>query len=226
MDQMLDAMLGAVLSAQAEVVRRRRRRRCKRSSSLRAGGGGPLDVFVLNNNAAFSPRRRRWSAEDGIYHRVMDVLSAQAEVVRRSDPLLPSGLSSLRAGGGGPVAGLAMMVVSVFSPRRRRWSVAVHLDLAMATVLSAQAEVVRRRPGGRTLRRRSLRAGGGGPYSVTSQQARALFSPRRRRWSVDPLGRREPGGVLSTQAEVVRTSGPTSAPRCSSLRAGGGGPSA
>ena len=151
-----------VLSAQAEVVRTRQFDLGGVRRSLRAGGGGAPLFRPGPDVRRFSPRRRRWCVHPHLTAQVDSVLSAQAEVVRCSPPCSRLSRCSLRAGGGGAQSWRPEGRAGAFSPRRRRWCGPRRHRAAGRPVLSAQAEVVRRRSDHQAVRTRSLRAGGGG----------------------------------------------------------------
>ena len=109
------------------------------------------------------------------------------------------------------------------SPRRRRWFECVRDRQAYRVVLSAQAEVVRRRRPRRSGRSSALRAGGGGSPLVPDLRTKQRCSPRRRRWFASGRGEGALHAVLSAQAEVVRSGSTRGPARGRALRAGGGG---
>jgi hypothetical protein len=217
------------------------------TSSPRAGGGGPVGDPCPTCGGAFSPRRRGWSLQHrGRPGRVrqfsprrrgwslsavregepMTVLPAQAGVVpslyRR--PSTPT--SSPRAGGGGPADGTFATGDPQFSPRRRGWSQDAGRAAHPREVLPAQAGVVPAPSAATVCRRRSPRAGGGGPVGHGGGVVLVAFSPRRRGWSLAGHAGPDQGHVLPAQAGVVPSMPPTHTTWSRSPRAGGGGPGA
>ena len=219
-----DVVAGAVLPAQAGVVRRRFRRRLTGCGSPRAGGGGPRSRSLFGASRAFSPRRRGWSGDDGRGRGGSGVLPAQAGVVPRRGRRRGGGRGSPRAGGGGPQTGLPPEQVKQFSPRRRGWSGGVAEPYGAVLVLPAQAGVVRRDASSGCAGPRSPRAGGGGPLARMTEEDRKAFSPRRRGWSASSAPHLNVHHVLPAQAGVVRDASAHTRMPTSSPRAGGGGP--
>ena len=215
--------LGPVLSAQAEVVQSPGVTCRPGASALRAGGGGSILPSAGVRIRSCSPRRRRWFASSLSWRAGRVVPSAQAEVVRPRHQCSPPPPGALRAGGGGSPGGGSAGGADVCSPRRRRWFAMTLWPLSWRGVLSAQAEVVRRRVPTQYDLRRALRAGGGGSKTAIRLTAYLACSPRRRRWFADDLNPAQLHHVLSAQAEVVRGRGAVAGGRGCALRAGGGG---
>ncbi len=219
---------GLVLPAQAGVVRESPAADLEHPGSPRAGGGGPCPSRPRTGSRAFSPRRRGWSDLVAPQRAEVQVLPAQAGVVRPLRPRLTRPWRSPRAGGGGPLVGVPEEILNAFSPRRRGWSVGQRPLPGGHGVLPAQAGVVRRatgptpsaccspRAGGggpprRAPRRpavRSPRAGGGGPILMVLAMGSVAFSPRRRGWSVERTAVTMVCSVLPAQAGVVRRGSP------------------
>ncbi len=161
--EMVLTRAAVVLSARAEVVRpRAASHRCS-GGALRASGGGPRTATHRPALRRCSPRERRWSASRCPTALPPGVLSARAEVVRRSAPGAWWPSSALRASGGGPPESEISIALATCSPRERRWS---RLGLGLGGqlgVLSARAEVVRTMTLPRPSDTGALRASGGGP---------------------------------------------------------------
>jgi len=192
--------------------------------SPRAGGGGPGPWGSGGVCSGFSPRRRGWSVHEIPRGRGLDVLPAQAGVVRREGRQGEDGRGSPRAGGGGPSGSATSLPSGRFSPRRRGWSGGCTRLAATGRVLPAQAGVVRRSWWFELRSSSSPRAGGGGPRTDGQGVRQGQFSPRRRGWSVPPGRDPSRGLVLPAQAGVVRRARCPGGVPGSSPRAGGGGP--
>jgi len=220
----LDSTAGAVLPAQAGVVRSPGTWTRNASSAPRAGGGGPLLAPRRRGWRPCSPRRRGWSALADSPASEFVVLPAQAGVVRSAPTSDPRRCGAPRAGGGGPSWPGQTGTGTQCSPRRRGWSVRRAHSGEQLCVLPAQAGVVR----GRLLRRPSRpcapRAGGGGPFNEPGSGSVELCSPRRRGWSGLVRRRIRGQAVLPAQAGVVRPAATRPSTCGSAPRAGGGGP--
>ncbi len=193
-----------VVSARAEVVRDSMPATAAHECGLRASGGGPPIRRALRPTSRWSPRERRWSALRHRQGHRPEVVSARAEVVRgvRRAAWPPCG--GLRASGGSPPAHRTHGGPMRWSPRERRWSVPGIPGLQEGWVVSARAEVVRRRAGTGPPRDGGLRASGGGPSQASRGFRKAGWSPRERRWSAVEQARARPATVVSARAEVVR----------------------
>ncbi len=163
-DEIGSARYRDVLSARAEVGRSTREASAWTGCSLRASGGGSSPFLSSQPSLSFSPRERRWVDLRALDGAAAHVLSARAEVGRSTREASAWTGCSLRASGGGSLAGGFGAEVFVFSPRERRWVARSYTAGPETGVLSARAEVGRRgRPcaGGA---RGSLRASGGGSF--------------------------------------------------------------
>ncbi len=215
-----------MLPAQAGVVRPAAGAGVAPSRAPRAGGGGPAVESSSQSAVWCSPRRRGWSAQLAPIIDTLDVLPAQAGVVRRWSRFHRWRKRAPRAGGGGPDGFTDTDGARECSPRRRGWSVTVMSLHGGEPVLPAQAGVVRPSGGRPPSSLRAPRAGGGGPTTSSGSSRVNQCSPRRRGWSV-PAARTEAApAVLPAQAGVVRRSPGPAARGWSAPRAGGGGPSA
>ncbi len=192
--------------------------------SPRSGGDGPGESEFVHRASVFSPLRRGWSPRRLGRRAPPRVLPAQAGMV----PIPASGARdapcSPRSGGDGPPGELNVIYSGVFSPLRRGWSPAHHIQMRVCIVLPAQAGMVRRGKArqGKTLG--SPRSGGDGPGKQARQYFIAWFSPLRRGWSAVRGEERAERQVLPAQAGMVpyrcrETSGAPGSPR-----SGGDGP--
>ncbi len=94
-------------------------------------------------SAAFSPPTRGWSVVPLPGEQHLQVLPADAAVVRSPPDRIVEAHGSPRRRGGGPIRGAAAAAGVTFSPPTRGWSVAETVRPGAALVLPADAGVVR-----------------------------------------------------------------------------------
>ncbi len=174
----------------------------------------------------------------------VDVVPAQAGVVRWAPParcLSSSGPRAggvvrvmgvarhhdrrgPRAGGGGPPILRHPGPAASWSPRRRGWSGCGARGPMRCGVVPAQAGVIRSPCRSSSPPEGGPRAGGGGPLCDKAVSGVKSWSPRRRGWAAHVVGAELVEAVVPAQAGVVRFGCGSWPDGCCGPRAGGGGP--
>ncbi len=219
-----DYRQAAVLSARAEVPRVDDLHPAVLPRPLRASGGTPLPWARRHGVAPSSPRERRYPAASPPSAPTSSVLSARAEVPRRSASSRTPPASPLRASGGTPASAARPVATGMSSPRERRYpgpGPPIRVD---RLVLSARAEVPRDCPMSSACMSCPLRASGGTPPCLGGRQDAPRSSPRERRYPVSNHRTPTPDAVLSARAEVPRPHARPGPSRACPLRASGGTP--
>ena len=173
-------------------------------SALCASGGHPDPSNGKPPEPACSLRERRSPAAATPWVRRPALLSARAEVTRRSPPRTSTAAAALCASGGHPPDLQRSLNSAICSLRERRSPAVGEKGPSRHALLSARAEVTRRSRTPRRPRRPALCASGGHPANSEAVYSSRDCSLRERR-SPGP-GRRGPGRrrLLSARAEVTR----------------------